>query len=162
MMGSGKTTLGQQLAESLQLPFVDLDEYIEHRQGKTIAQLFEQVSPGKFREVERQALEAVTSEFTDAVIATGGGTPCFFDNIAFINNHGTSIFLDVPQEEIFKRLHATDLASRPLLAGKSDEELKRFIINTLEQRQDFYKQATYTLYGEYSILSDLLMLLNHK
>lgn len=162
MMGSGKSTLGRQLAERLRYAFVDLDAYIEGREGRSIAQLFEQEGAGKFRELERQALEAVVQEHRQAVIATGGGTPCFSDNMAFINSHGKSIFLDVPAAEIYRRLSASDLAARPLLAGRPAEELRQFIAKTLDARKQFYTCASHTLSGENQTVDGLHLLLNNK
>ncbi|WP_187264028.1 shikimate kinase [Pontibacter beigongshangensis] len=162
MMGSGKSTLGKQLAQHLQVPFVDLDEYLEKRENSTIAQLFEQGGAARFRELERKALEAVVQEFRQAVVATGGGAPCFHDNMTLINRAGDSVFLDVPVEEILQRLQATDLRTRPLLANKTEAELNAFLTNTLAQRRPFYEQATYTLGGKVYNIEALLALINHK
>ncbi len=83
-MGSGKSTLGRRLAKHLNLQFVDMDHYIEERNYKTIPQIFAEEGEAEFRKKERKALEEL-SEFTNIIIATGGGAPCFFDNIDIMN-----------------------------------------------------------------------------
>ncbi|PRY04596.1 shikimate kinase [Pontibacter ummariensis] len=147
MMGSGKTTLGEQLATQLGYAFVDLDAYIVQREGRSIADIFEQQGQERFRELERQALEAVVREYEHAVISAGGGAPCFFDNMDFINQYGESIFLDVPASELAKRLLASNLQVRPLLAGKTEDELREFLDNMLEHRRSFYEQARHKVKG---------------
>ena len=101
-MGSGKTTLGRALAAEMGIPFIDLDHYIEKRYCKTIAQLFAEKGEEGFREVERRMLHEV-GEFEDVIISTGGGTPCFFDNIEYMNAQGTTVYLDVPVERLHIR-----------------------------------------------------------
>lgn len=142
--GSGKTTLGRQLATQLHLPFIDLDHYIERKEGKSVRRIFEKTGETWFRKTEALALRSATEEYEQAVIATGGGTPCFEGNMDYINRHGVSIYIQVPFAEILTRMKAEGLAVRPLLAGKTDEELHRFFAETLAARQQFYTQAAVT------------------
>ncbi|MBC5994865.1 shikimate kinase [Pontibacter cellulosilyticus] len=160
MMGSGKSTLGRQLAQMLGYTFIDLDEYIEQREQKTIPAIFADQGENTFRQKERDALQAVVQEYADAVVATGGGTPCFFDNINFMNQQGKTVFLAVPPEAIVRRLTVTDLNTRPLLAGKSEAEITSFMVKTLAHRVWFYQQAKYTAEGAAITASQLAQLLN--
>ncbi|MCJ8167196.1 AAA family ATPase [Pontibacter sp. E15-1] len=162
MMGSGKTTLGRQLAAQLQHPFVDLDTFLEQREGRTIAQLFAQEGQERFRALERQALEAVVREHAQAVVSTGGGAPCFFDNMEYMSRHGKTFFLDVPVAEICKRLSASDLQVRPLLAGKTEEEVMLFLVETLNHRRQFYQRADATVQGAGITSAQLEQLLNNN
>ncbi|NDK56526.1 shikimate kinase [Pontibacter fetidus] len=141
MMGSGKTTLGKELATELNYSFVDLDAFIEEKEGRTIAQIFEQEGQERFRKIEREALQTIVANYKNAIVATGGGTPCFFDNMALMNAGGETIFLDVPAEFIAQRLSQSDLSTRPLLAGKTQSELFSFVGETLAERRQFYAQA---------------------
>ena len=141
-MGSGKTTLGRALATDLGVPFIDLDHYIEQRYRKTIAQLFAEKGEEGFREIERRMLHEV-GEFEDVVISTGGGTPCFFDNIEYMNSQGTTVYLDVPVERLFIRL-CIARSKRPLIKDKNDEELRAFIIEQLEKRAPHYSKAQHS------------------
>lgn len=140
-MGSGKTTLGKAFARTMQLQFIDLDWYIEERFHKTVQELFAERGEEGFREIERRMLHEV-GEFEDVIIAAGGGTPCFFDNIQYMNRVGKTVFLDVVPEVLFRRLKIAK-SKRPLLAGKDDAGLMSFILSALEKRKAFYEQADY-------------------
>jgi shikimate kinase len=141
-MGAGKTTLGKALALDLNIPFIDLDWYIEERFHKTVSELFAQRGETGFRELERSMLHEV-AEFEDVIISTGGGAPCFFDNMSFMNDAGQTVFLNVSPDVLFRRLRVAK-RQRPILQGKTDEELKDFIVEALAQRKPFYSQARYT------------------
>lgn len=142
-MGSGKSTLGRRLAEHLNLQFVDMDHYIEMRNHKTIPQIFAELGETEFRKKERKALEEL-AEFSDIVIATGGGAPCFFDNIDVMNNSGKTIYLNIDPVILAERLMKSK-TERPLIKGKSREELVAFIDETLNRRNQFYKQAKFEI-----------------
>lgn len=145
-MGAGKTTLGKALARKLELSFVDLDWYIEERFHRTVGELFTERGETGFRELERAMLHEVGA-FENVIISTGGGAPCFFDNMNFMNQNGISVFLYVPPDRLFHRLRIAK-QQRPILQGKQDDELKAFIICALEQREPFYGQAQYVFDGD--------------
>lgn len=138
-MGAGKTTLGRALAKELKIEFIDLDNYIEERLCKSISQIFAEKGEEGFREIERRMLHEA-GEFENVVISTGGGTPCFFDNIEYMNRQGATVFLDVPVERLFIRLSIAR-KKRPLIMGKSDEELHCFIAEQLAKRLPHYSKA---------------------
>ena len=140
-MGAGETTLGKAFAREMNLSFVDQDWYIEERFHKTVQEIFAERGEQGFRELERQMLHEI-AEFEDVVISTGGGAPCFYDNMDFMNLKGDTVFLNVTPEVLFSRLKMAS-QNRPILRGKSNEELKAFIAKTLEKRAPFYSKAKY-------------------
>jgi shikimate kinase len=139
-MGAGKTTVGKRLAQKMGLQFIDLDLFIENRYRKKIGEIFAEKGETAFREMERRALLEV-SQFEDVIISTGGGAPCFFDNMAVMNNLGKTIYLKVPLNELVTRLTVYK-HSRPLIQGKDPEEMKQFIADSLDKREVWYNQAS--------------------
>lgn len=140
-MGAGKTTVGHQLAASLGVSFYDLDWYIQMRFHRTVEQLFEERGEEGFREIERNMLHEV-AEFEDVIIACGGGTPCYFDNIEYMNEKGTTVFLNASLEALMRRLSTAKAKSkRPIIADKNNDELAQFITEALEKRMPYYSKA---------------------
>jgi len=139
-MGSGKTSIGKRVANQLKYNFLDLDEYLENKNKKTIPDIFKEEGEDKFRELEKEALHD-TFKMDDVVIAAGGGTPCFFDNINQINDHGISFYLKRKAEFFVEKLLASK-TERPLVKGKTKKELMDYVTQTLEYRNQFYELAT--------------------
>lgn len=138
-MGCGKSTLGRAVSRASGIRFIDLDNYIEGRFHRTIKEIFAEKGETGFREVERNMLHEV-ADFEDVLVACGGGTPCFFDNMEYMNEHGTTVFLNTPIERLHSRL-MRGRHKRPLIADKNDEELRQFIIEALSKRMEFYSKA---------------------
>lgn len=139
-MGSGKSHLGKALAKALNWDFLDMDDFLEAKEGMTIAQIFAEGGEKLFRALEKNYLHA-TYDFEKTVIATGGGAPCFFDNMEWMNANGTTIYLETPVPILVERLKK-ETAHRPLLAEKTEEELGLFIKQKLLERAAFYQQAS--------------------
>ena len=142
-IGAGKTTIGKALAKELGIMFYDLDWYIESRMRRTVAQKFSDEGEEGFREIERNMLHEV-AEFEDVVISCGGGTPCFYDNMDYMNAQGDTIYLQASPDVLAGHLRMGKVV-RPLIAGKSDEELRQYIIESLKQREPYYTKAHHTL-----------------
>lgn len=139
-MGSGKTTLGKKLAAKLKYSFVDLDEVVCTTNGfGSIKELVAAKGFPDFRKLEAVALRELERE--NKVVSTGGGTPCFHDNMDWMLKSGTVVFVDVDEKTIYNRLKETDRNERPLLAGLDDDELRQFIYGNLQERMPFYKRA---------------------
>ena len=146
-MAAGKTTLGKALAHYLGLQFVDLDHYIESRYRCTVAQLFAERGEEAFRQIERNMLHEV-AEFEDVIISTGGGTPCFFDNMDYMSAQGTTVFLEASPEVIYTRLTIARV-QRPLVKGKTADELRQYIAEMLGRRIPYYSRAHHTFCADY-------------
>ncbi len=143
-MGSGKTTVGRQLAKALDVQFYDLDWYVEMRFHKRVAEIFAEKGEEGFRDLERRMLHEV-AEFEDIVLSCGGGTPCFFDNMAYMNSlEGDTLYLKASPEVLAQHLKM-GRTERPLIKGKSPEELEQYIRESLKQREPFYCQAKHTV-----------------
>ncbi|CDA92925.1 MAG TPA: shikimate kinase [Candidatus Prevotella avicola] len=142
-MGAGKTTVGRALAAELGIEFYDLDWYIESRMRKTVKQLFDEVGEEGFRKIEHNMLHEV-AEFENVVISCGGGTPCFFDNMAYMNQQGDTVYLKASPEILYKHLKMGK-SVRPLLLNKTPEEVQVFITEQLANREPYYSRAKYTV-----------------
>ena len=145
-MGCGKSTIGRKVAALMGINFIDLDKYIEERNFKSVPDIFSQEGETAFRLKESQALREV-AQFEDIVIGTGGGAPCFFDNMKLMNESGITIYLAPDNETLAFRLLKSK-TERPLIAGKSREELMQFIETALEKRSPFYEQSKIVIRGK--------------
>lgn len=156
MPGSGKSTLGKGLAEQLGFPFYDLDELIEQQEGKSIAEIFHQKGEGYFRTLESSILEKKILVEDAFILATGGGTPCFNDNMEKINQQAISVFLDVPLSHIMSRFTSGEIEMRPLFQGLDTGEIMAKLKNLYVDRIHYYDQAKIKLSGE-DVSTELLM-----
>lgn len=138
-MGVGKTTIGKKLAKFFDIGFIDLDKFIESKYHKTVPELFAERGESEFRLIEQKSLLEV-SEIENVVISTGGGTPCFFNNVRVMNQTGITVYIQAEPEELAARLRASKTV-RPIVSGKAKDELTPFITNHLSEREKFYNQA---------------------
>ena len=145
-MGCGKTTLGGKIAARLGVAFVDLDKVIEAKYHKTVSEIFSEFGQEYFRKIEHNTLLQV-ADYENVLIATGGGTPCFFDNMDIMNSCGDTIYICLKPEELATRFTKSNVAKRPLLKEKEGAEMIDFIKNTLAEREKFYMQAKYIIDG---------------
>lgn len=152
-MGSGKSTYGKKLATKLNYDFIDTDAAIERMTGKPIAQIFAQDGEDSFRQLERSILVSLTKR-QNIVVSTGGGTPCFFDNMALMNKTGVTVYLQLAPESLAQRLIQSK-SERPLLQRISNEELPGYIKMHLFERESFYKKSGITIKGENLKIDDL-------
>ena len=134
------------LAQKINYVFVDMDVMIEEKYHKTVSQIFAEMGQEQFREIERMCLHEV-AEFQNTIIATGGGAPCFFDNMEFMNSKGLTVYLKMTPDQLATRLESSKAGKRPLLADRKGEELRKFIQEGLETRELFYEKARIKITG---------------
>jgi shikimate kinase len=145
-MGCGKSTIGRKIADLLGITFVDLDKYIEERYFKTVPAIFAEEGEEGFREKERVSLIEV-SQFEEIIVGTGGGAPCFFDNMELMNQSGITVYI-APDTTVLAARLLKSKTERPLIIGKSREELIAFINEALLKRAPFYEKSKIILRGE--------------
>lgn len=153
-MGCGKSFTGAKLAAELDWELLDLDEMIATEAQLSILDIFETKGEAYFRKLEQKCLQK-TQDFNKTIIALGGGTPCFFDNMDWILKNGTSFFLDTPIDILIQRL-LREQDTRPLLKGKNEKELQSFIQQKMMERRPFYEQANFTLINPNNFIPEII------
>lgn len=159
-MGSGKSTAGKKLAKKMEYEFIDMDAFIEAEAGKSIPEIFKLKGEAAFREMEKEAL-SVLSKKENVVVSCGGGTPCFHDNMDVMNKTGVSVYLKLSVDVLVSRL-ITAKQKRPLIANKTEDELKSFIARQLKTRDEFYGQAQLIVEGKSLNVDEFVALLQSK
>ncbi len=142
-MGVGKTSVGKEISELLKQPFIDLDHEIENLEGKSVKDIFDENGEEYFREVEAKTLRAITKNHNSFIMATGGGTPCYHQNMEWMLESGKVIWLMASVKTILDRIKST--ATRPLLTGKSSSDIRKFMHEQLKYRRPFYRKAHYAV-----------------
>jgi shikimate kinase len=153
-MASGKSTIGEALAKKLDFDFIDLDIYIEKKHNKTIKQIFELSGEDHFRLLESEALREVAALSGNFLIASGGGTSCFYNSIDFMNKTGVTVYLKMEVGELVARL-IDSKTERPLLWGKSNQELNDYILRVLDERTKYYEKAKITVLASNADIEEL-------
>jgi|SRR4051812_34106666 shikimate kinase len=159
-MGSGKTYWGRQLSLKLSIPFFDLDEQIVNAENESINDIFAEKGEEYFRLLEKDTLHIITESRDSMIMACGGGTPCYFNNIEFMNKTGVTVWLDTPLDVLFERL-LKEKMHRPLLKDLTDEQVKSFIIKKFSDRKIYYEQADITIAEQPVKLEELIEKIFH-
>ena len=146
MMGSGKSYWAEKLKKKLKVPAYDLDALVEMMEEKTVQEIFAEDGEDYFRKAEAKMLR-LFAEKKQCIVACGGGTACYNDNMKWMNKQGITIWIDEPVDTLFQRL-IKEKAHRPLIKSKNDNDLHIFLKNKLEERRAFYDQSTYKLSGD--------------
>ncbi|AGA76437.1 shikimate kinase [Echinicola vietnamensis] len=148
MPGSGKSTLGKTLAGQLGFDFYDLDEEIVKEEGRSIPAIFMENGEGYFRRTETRVIEKLLQIDSAFVLSTGGGAPCFNDNMTLINRHGISVFLNVSIEQLLLRLTKNEADKRPMFQGLDTGEIRLKLQDLLADREVYYEQSKIMLSGD--------------
>lgn len=143
-MGSGKTTWGRKMANKAGWNFIDLDGHIVDETGLQIPDYFERYGEAKFRELESQTLKNLSFS-GPTIVSTGGGTPCFFDNMSWMNKAGVTVYFQLPAKALWDRLMKSNITSRPALKGLTGDQLLLHIDTKLTEREPYYRQAKHTV-----------------
>ena len=159
-MGAGKSTTSRRLAQRLGWEAVDTDDLFEAKYKISVCDFFQKYDEPLYRKLESEVLKE-TAALENVVVATGGGTACYFDNMEWMNAHGLTVFLRISEQAVVDRLaHAK--RKRPLAVGKSEEELAEFVKNHYTERMPFYEQARITVKAEDLDVDNLMQLLKDK
>lgn len=141
MPASGKSTIGKLIAKQLGYKFIDLDELIVEQEGLAITEIFRKKGEAYFRKIERKQLQDLINRNDGFILATGGGAPCFFNNMELMNTHGVTIFLNVAVDDLFKKLAKRGTQKRPLLKNISRSDLLSELTNKYNDRKKFYNKS---------------------
>ncbi|HET9429659.1 MAG TPA: shikimate kinase [Chitinophagaceae bacterium] len=159
-MGSGKTHWGRALSLKLSIPFFDLDEQVVEQERKPISEIFAEKGEEYFRLLEKDTMHIITESHDSFVMATGGGTPCYFNNIEYMNRAGTTVWINTPLDSLFQRLIG-EKEKRPLIKGLTDDQLRGFIIKKFGDRKIYYEQADVMIDEEPLLLDKLIEKIFH-
>jgi shikimate kinase len=160
-MGSGKSTLGVQLAQRFSIPLIDTDKEIERFEGKSVELIFEEEGEERFRSLEKQMIDILSTIDTDFILSVGGGLPCFNDQMLKLNQMGQTVYLKCSPEMLAERI-LNDTNVRPLISGLEDRDLLQFIGDKLKEREVYYSQAKYIADEDQSVDAILRLLLPQR
>jgi len=156
MPGCGKSTFGRKVARELDLEFIDLDKEIIKAEELSVAEIFELKGEDHFRNIESQLLKDISLANDNFVLATGGGAPCFFDNMDFMNEQGSTVFIDTPIDILLERLNLSGINKRPLIKKMGEDNLLHGLTEKLKYRLPFYKKAKKIFKYNISLETDIV------
>lgn len=159
-MSAGKTYWGMELSKKLDMPFFDLDEKIVASEGKSINAIFNEDGEEYFRQKEKETLHIITESHETFVMACGGGTPCYYNNIDYMNRSGITAWINTSIDTLFDRL-IKERTNRPLLRDLTDSQLKSYIVKKFSDRKIYYEQAEVIIDDETMVIDSFVEKLFH-